>query len=354
MKILDRYLGSTVAWSTLLVMLVLLSLFLFIDFVEELEDIGKRNYSLSQAVRYILLTQPSHIYELFPLGALLGSLIGLGLLASNSELIVMRAAGVSLGRVVMSIMKVGLVMMAAAVLIGELIAPITERHAQSQRSLALTDRIALKTDFGLWTKDGTSFINIRNILSGYLLSEIYIYEFDGGHRLQSVNYADKARYEDGKWLLEGIIKSRIDDQGVTTQRQEQAAWESLLSPALIELIAVEPEQLSTWELHRYIDYLRDNGQNAARYELAFWSKIISPLVIAVMLLISVPFVFGPLRSVGMGQRILVGCLVGLGFYILNQTITQASLVYNLNPAFGAAFTPVVFFFLALALMRRAK
>lgn len=352
MKILDRYLGVTVAASTLMVMMVLLGLFFFLDFVDQFGDVGTGNYGVAQALQYILLIQPRHVYELFPLAALLGSLIGLGWLASNSELIAMRGAGLSLVQISLAVMKVGAGMVLAVVLIGEYVVPSTEQYAQSNRSIALKDRISLQTTEGFWTRDGQSFINIRTVLPGNELRYINVYEFDDQHRLRVNTHAKAAHYEGGKWVLEGVVQSHISDEKVVTQRIARAVWDSLLNPDLINIVAITPEQLSAWELHTYINYLRDNGQNTKRYELAFWTKITWPLMTAVMVFLAIPFVFGSLRTAGVGQRILVGSLLGIGFYITKQMFGQTSLIYGFDPIVGVFLPVAAFFALSIMLMRR--
>ncbi|MEO5702349.1 MAG: LPS export ABC transporter permease LptG [Gammaproteobacteria bacterium] len=354
MKILDRYLGMAVATSTLIVMLVLIALFFFIDLVDQLGDVGKGNYGLAEAIQYLLLVQPRNIYTLFPLAALLGSLLGLGWLASNSELLVLRAAGISLGQISLSVMKVGLLMIMAVTFIGEVVAPASEQYAQSLRSVALSNRITLKTDYGFWTRDGTSFINIRTVLPGQRLGDINIYEFDDTHQLRVATYAKNAHFKKGRWMLEGIIQSRVSEAGVDTRQVARATWESLLSPDLVNVLSITPERLSTLELYKYIDYLHNNGQDAKPYELAFWTRLSWPLTTAIMTFMAIPFVFGSLRSTSMGQRMLTGSLVGIGFYLFNQTFSQIGLVYNFNPIFSALLPISLFFMLSLILVRKIR
>ncbi len=352
MKILGRYLGTAVASTTLIVMLVLLALISFIDFVDQLGDIGQRNYGTLEAIQYVLMTQPRNIYALFPLAALLGSLLSLGWLAGNSELLVIRAAGVSLGQISLSIMKTGLLMIAVVAFIGEVIAPVSEQYAQTQRSIALSDRITLKTDYGFWTRDGLSFINIRTVLPGQRLGDINIYEFNDRHELQVATYAKSAHFEQGRWVLKDIVQSYVSEDSVDSRQVRRASWESLLSPDLISVLSITPERLSTWELYKYIVYLEDNEQNAGRYELAFWTRLTWPLSSAVMMFLAVPFVFGSLRTEGMGQRILTGSLLGIGFYLFNQTFSQVGLVYSFNPVLSALLPVSLFFIVSLLLVRR--
>lgn len=352
MKILDRYIGTAVVTGTMLVMLVLLALFFFIDFVNNLNDVGKGNYNVLRAVQYVTLTQPRRVYEIFPLAALLGSMLGLGWLAAGSELTVMRAAGVSLTRLMLSIMKVGAMMMLAVMLIGELVAPKSEQYAQSLRSMALTSQIALDTRYGFWTRDERTFINIRTLLPGGLFSDIYIYEFDDKHQLRVATHAAKARREGEQWLLEDIVQSEVKLSGVVTRQLARAQWNSLLSADLVSVVLVKPERLSSWDLYKYLGYLRDNRQSTQRYEIALWNKVVAPFTTGVMVFLATPFVFGSPRSVGMGQRVLVGSLIGVGFHLFNQIFSHVGLVYNLSPLFCALFPSALFFLLALVLLSR--
>ena len=191
-------------------MSVLLSLFTFFAFTDEVDKIGHGQYDTLEAVRYVLLTVPRLAYQLFPMVALLGSIIGLGLLASNSELTVMRAAGVSLGRIVWSVMKVGLLFVLLALVIGEGIAPSAERQAQALRSVAISDRLELGGRNGLWARDGNSFVNVREILPGERLGDIFIYELDDANRVTRVVHAESAAYQKGRWLFKEGVSQGLD------------------------------------------------------------------------------------------------------------------------------------------------
>lgn len=354
MRILDRYIGATVASHTLVVMLVFIALFSFASFMGEMDYIGKGKYGVQQAMYYVLLTLPSLIYQLFPPVALIGSMIGLGMLSSSSELTVIRAAGVSMGRIISSVMKVGVLLMLIAVVLGEWLAPQAEQYAQTLRSAALAERISLKTKSGFWARDGHNFIHVREILVDAQLADVSIYEFDAQSRLQGITHANTASYQQDTWQLNDIRYSKISEAGVVTQHQPSAEWGSLLSPTVLGVVAVKPDKLSILGLYKYIDYLHDNGLSAARYELAFWKKIMLPLATGVMVFLAVPFIFGTLRSVGIGQRIMVGTLLGIGFYLFNQTFGYLGLVYGMSPIVSAVLPPALFLGLGMMLMRRVQ
>ena len=354
MKILDRYIGYNVLVSTLIVILVLMALFTFFTYMDELGRIGRGNYGALQAAVYVLFTLPRTLYQLFPMAALLGSIIGLGILAGNNELTVIRAAGVSLTRIVWSVLKVGILLIILSIIIGEWAAPISERYAQIFRSVALSKNITLKSKSGLWARDGLDYINVKELLPKGRLGDVNIYGFDHQNRLTNMTHAKEAFYKENHWILQNVVNEIISTESVETRTQTQIIWDTSLSPELLSVVIVKPDTLSVVGLYQYIHYLRDNGLNSDQYELAFWSKLISSLVTGVMVFLSIPFVFGPLRSVGIGTRILVGALLGTGFYLFNQVFSYVALVYNFNPIFGAGFPTLLFLALAIFLMRRVQ
>jgi lipopolysaccharide export system permease protein len=266
----------------------------------------------------------------------------------------MRASGVSLLRIIGSVMRVGLVLMLISVSIGEFVVPYTEQYAENRRSLALADQITLKSKYGFWARDGLSYINIRTVKPGGVLGDIYIFEFDAEHQLRVSTYAREAVYDNNKWTLRGIQQSKISPAGVTNTRSPSAEWGTLLDPGLIDVVVVDPDTLSAISLNRYINYLRNNGQETDSYELSFWLKIMTPISVAVMLLLAVPFVFGPLRSVSIGQRIMVGFMAGLVFHLLSKGFAQLGLVYKVSAFFSASLPLLLFFGIAMILIQRVR
>lgn len=352
MRLLDAYIRRTIIMSILVTLLVLVILVGFITLMDELDDVGKGTYLVGDAFYYAFLVLPRRAYEVFPMAVLLGSLVGLGGLASNSELVAMRSAGVSLARIVRSVMKAGILVMLAVILVGEVIAPKTEQFAERMRSDKMANQITLKSKYGFWARDDRSFVNIRQILPGSQLQDIYIYEFSADQKLQIATHADYAHYEDNHWLLSGIQQTKFLESGVSSRHLEQATWASMLNPSLLDVVVVRPTMLPVWGLYHYINFMHENGQEATLYEVAFWSKIITPLVTLVMVFLAIPFVFGMLRTVGVGQRIFAGALLGLIFFLLNKAFGHMAVVYALNPLFAAAFPALLFLFLGFWFVRR--
>lgn len=353
-RILDRYIAVHVIVATLLTLAVLLALFVIIAFVDDVDDVGRGDYTILDSLQYMALTAPRRAFGLFPIAAVVGSLLGMGVLAGNSELSVIRAAGVSALRITLSVMRAGLLLMLAALLVGEVIAPHAEQLAQERRSMAISKQIALRTGYGFWVRDGNSFVNIRRVLPQRQMGDVFIYEFDDSRRLRVATHARLAEYENGEWTLHDISQTEIGDDVVVGRTVDRALWNSLFQPDLVDIVAVKPENLSALGLHRYIGYLRANDLETARFELALWTKLVYPLSTGVMVFLSVPLVLGRLRSVGIGQRILVGAIVGVCFHVLHQMSGHMGLVYGLDPLLSALAPTVAFFLVGLWLLREAR
>jgi len=340
--LIDRYIGRAVLMSILGVLALLLVLIGFFEVIDELEDVSG-NYTSMMAYTYVALTLPRYTYELFPVATLLGSLIGLGALAGNSELMAMRAAGVSIGRIVAATLKSGLLMLLVVLLVGEYLAPRTELQAQRMKMQAMSEQITLKTRYGFWSRDENSFINIRQILPDRVLADVWIYQYDDRQRLQRSLHAGQAVYEGQGWVLHSVRQSVFTPDRVVVTQFQQLPWETRIKPSVLDVVTVKPQMLAAWDLWRYIEFLKQNGQAAQTYEVAFWGKVAAPLVTLVMLFLSIPFVFGSLRSVGIGQRIFFGAILGIVFYLLNRAFSYMAVVYSLN-ALVATLLPVLLFF----------
>ncbi len=352
--ILNRYIAKTILASTVLVLLVLLGLYTFMDLVNELDDLGKGNYAVSEIASYILLSMPKRIYELLPIAALLGSVLGLGSLASQSELVAMRAAGVTVSKINRSVLMVALLLLLFALFIGEVLRPPAEQHAREIKSLAQSGTVGSRSSHGFWTRDGNHFNHIQRILPDGRFEGISIYEFDAENHLRIVTKADTASYDEDTWTLSDVVQSTIDESGVRVRAVEHARWKSQLNPGMVNVVVVPPEFLPLWGLVEYISYLKHNHQAVEQYELAFWIKVMMPLSSAVMVFLAVPFIFGPLRSTPVGGRILIGSLVGIGFHLFNQSFHHIGLVYGMVPWFAASLPTLLFGGVGYYLMRRVR
>lgn len=354
MKILDRYIGRTVVASTLTVLVVLLAIFSFFDFIDELEDLGHGDYGLTQIAQVVALGLPGLAYQLFPIAALIGSLLGLGGLAERNEIAVVRAAGASRLRVMRAVMQAGLFFAVLAALIGEFAFPLCERHAHDMRLLAQSDRVSANTEHGFWARDGRSYINIGEILPDARFEDIQILEFDRDNHLRSATAARTAHYGKDGWQLEGISQTVLEDGQIVSREREHAAWDSLLDPDLIGMVAVNPDTLSLIDLMRYVEFIKSNGQNAQRWEHALWVKVGYPLASLVMVFLAIPLVMAASRSSSGGRRILLGALIGLAFHVLNQASSHLGVVFGVSPLASALGPTLLLFGIGLVMNQRLR
>ena len=244
--------------------------------------------------------------------------------------------------------------MVIVVIIGEFISPFMEKTAQQLKAHAKTEKATLIGEKGFWAKDSKTYIHIKQIFPGPVLRGIEIIEVDEKHAIKIITRAKTANYQRGKWLLKYITQTKITGQGVTIKRFKKAIWSSLLNPELLDIVTVKPDALSALGLYKYINYLQENGLDSLRYELAFWDKLVNPLDLMIMLFLAIPFVFGSIRSVSMGQRVLVRIMIGIVFTIINRAFGHIGLVYQLNPLFCAIFPSILFMMIATYALTRVK
>jgi lipopolysaccharide export system permease protein len=265
--------------------------------------------------------------------------------------VAIRSAGVSVKRIAWSVFKVGGLMMVVALVLGEVLGPVAEDYALNMRNQAISGDIRSHGDKGLWAKDGKQFIQIDDVLTLKHLGKVTLYEIDNQNRIVKVTTAHQANYIDNYWLLHDV-QVRDFGSGVLVSESKEKKWHSKLTPEMLDVVRIDPDAQAIVGLYQYVDYLKDNGLASGRYEMAFWGKVVTPLVTIVMMMLALPFVFGPLRSVSIGQRIVVGTLLGLGFHLFNQMSNYVGLVFELNPFLSATMPAFFFTFLAVYLLRR--
>ncbi|MGD8311245.1 MAG: LPS export ABC transporter permease LptG [Gammaproteobacteria bacterium] len=342
MKILDRYIAGVVVTATGIALLVVVGLDAFFEVIREIDNVGKGSYTMGKMLQYVALTLPHNMYELFPVATLLGSLMGMGTLATNSELIAMRAAGLSVWRIVRSVLQVGVLLLLAAVIVGEVVAPVAQQYGQQLRLTATNRTVSFLGSHGLWVRDDEYFINARNVLAEDKLADVTVYEVDEARRLSQVTRAKKALYRKGKWVLTGVHQTQFDGDAIRTSQSRKRVWDSLLTPELLSIVALKPQTMSVHDIHQFSKYLEDNGLDSLQYRYAFWERLMTPLAALVMLFISVPFVFAGMRSVSAGRRLFLGILIGFGFYLISQVTTQMGQVYGLHPLIATIIPNLVF------------
>jgi lipopolysaccharide export system permease protein len=354
-SILDRYIIRTVVGASLMVLTVLLILGALFVFIEQQGDIGVGHYTVLGALSFTLLNVPQQAFELLPIAALIGSLLGLGSLARGSEVTVIRATGISVARIAGTVLMAGILLIGVEVLLGEFLAPPLREAAKEQKAFSKFNNIS----FGggdAWVRDGNRILNITGQAGVRQFGGMLVFELSPDHRLLAIGHAARATAGTNRgWTLNDYAESRFnDDNSVAAIPSRQKSLESNVTASFLGLAVDTPGQLTSRSLWRLIEYLRSNSLDAREYVFAFWSRIARTVAIAFAVLLAIPFILGSLRSAGAGTRTLLGVLIGLGFYLLQRLIESGTLVFDLNPLILAWLPTALLATVTLLLLARAR
>jgi lipopolysaccharide export system permease protein len=355
MNLLDRYVIRAVLGGVMIVLAVLLTLGALFLFANQQDDIGTGSYTALDALWFVLLNMPQQVYELMPIGVLIGALLGLGSLARGSELTVMRAAGISVWRIAVSVAMAGLLLMFLAVICGEFLAPPLQAMAKQQKLLAKFSTITFAGRGGPWVRDGNLLINVTQQSGGAEFSGMRIFELTDEHVLKSVATASTASVQpNGSWKLSHYASTTFGGERIESQRQESRDFASSVSGDFLALTVSVPRQLETRVLWNLIRHLKQNDLDASQQEFAFWSRIARTTAILFAALLAVPFVFGSLRSAGSGARTLLGVLIGVSFFLVQRMLESGALVFDASPLVLAWFPTALLGSAALILIARTR
>ena len=330
--ILARYLGRELLRAWLVVAAILAAMFALLQLVEEGDNLSER-YRFLDSLVYVAMTTPLRLLELAPVIAALGTVMAFAALSRNSELVVMRAAGISLRGLLRMTLLPTLGFAVALALASEFVVAPLQHHAETQRTVLRSGNLDLLAGKGLWSRTGQQFLNVRELPAGQSPEGISLYEFDESGKLLRAIEAERAELmSDRRWRL---VNARIKDWGGNTRRTESAAsldlgpfWSATELPALGQSLAA----MSPHALYRYAEHLRLTGQDDRDVRMAFWDKASLPLSTAsLVLLCAVMGVnFGSARNTSFGWRVLAGAMTGVGLYFLSRMLHTAGNLLGLD------------------------
>lgn len=347
---LESYIWKSTLFSIVIVWLALTLLDSFFSFLQEVDSSSGRYQSL-EALLFVAYNIPQRMYDYFPTATLIGALLGLGQLAANSELTAMRAAGVSINNVVIMVLKLGLVLMLVVVVLGEWVAPASSLKAISFKTEKQQQNIGINRG-GLWLKDGARIIHVQKAWSKNKFSNVNIYTISD--HIDNIQYAETAIKQGDQWLLQNVRGRVPSDNGIYTTYQDQLVLKKLVPASMLDIASIKAKNLSVRELSTYIDHQDSNHLNTIRLEQAFWSRLSTPLSTLVMLILAIPFAFSSQRNAGAGQRLFIGILVGLIFFLLNRSMGHISIVYGFSPFFSSLFPLMLFLLAGLLMLKRVR
>ena len=346
---MDFHVGKTVLAAVAAVLAALLTVLTLFTVVDELRD-DTPGYTAANAFAYILFSTPRRVCELTPYAVFVGALAGLGALAKQSELTVLRAAGVSKARLFGAAALPALLVFAVNFAFGELLAPAAERRAAAIKTMPAAGGYKRANT---WHRQGGLFTNVGGYDEAGRLADLRQFLFEDG-RLRLVRRARTAtpNADDGHWLLRDVRETRIATDGTRAAELPAVMWPRGGDATLFTTKAVvDPAKLSLTELRASIRQLLGEGLAATRYQVAFWAKALQPLAVLGLVLLATGFVIGPLREVGIGTRLCVGIILGLGLKYLVDVFGPMSVVFAIPPPVAMA-VPVAACWLAAALLVR--
>lgn len=353
MKQLDAYVARNVFWATVVVVLVIVGLDAIFTLVDELDQL-KGGYQFMQALEFMALRLPRRAYEYMPMACLIGCLAGLGTMAANSELTVMRAAGISVGRISLAVLKPMALLMILSMTVAEFAIPVLERIAQSQKAVAQgKDDVLSNKGKGYWHREGNDFMRFTAVEPGGVLHGVTLYEFDVDWELQRVRSATRAIYQRSHWQMENVKDVLVFADRSEVRNLSSAMWNTELTPESLSVVMVQPRDMSISGLFTYTRYLEKQGLNSDNYLLSFWRKVTQPLGTFALVILGISFIFGPLRAVTPGYRIFSGILVGLIYKYAEEMLAPASIVFGFAPIWASIIPIAGCAALGLLMLRKA-
>jgi len=358
-KKVDKLVALSVLGAVMLAWGFLVGLDAFKIFLGEINDVGTGDYTLTKALVFTLLTVPRRAYQWFGYAALIGGLLGMGMLATSGELTALRAAGLSKFRICISVILSLTVLTGLTMLMGETIGPRGEQKAEALALSAKQKDVTIGKGGSLWARDGETVINAKHgrtraTQAGATveLSDVRVFEFTPEGQLTALSSAKTASHAQGQWKLNDVRRTEFSGTSATTTTQAQTQWQSALDPDVLSKSMIHPEYLATSDLSRNIDYMRRNHQDASSYERAYWGRIFYPFNVLVLAFCAVPFAFGALRTGGLGKRLFVGMALAISYYFFQSAVVSMGAVYNMNLAWANALPSLLLALAAVVYFRR--
>ncbi|MCY1353146.1 Lipopolysaccharide export system permease protein LptG [compost metagenome] len=381
LRVYERYFGRLVYGVFAFILFAVLSLFVFFDMLNELENVNAQYTSLV-ALFHVLLQAPTRVYEVLPIAVLISAIYVFSQLASQSEFTIFRVAGLNTRQALFSLFKLAVPLAIVTFIFGEFIGPRAEQYAQKIKLEAIGATVSAGFRSGVWVKDRdqdpagggeiTRFVNVAGLRPDQTITGITIYEFDPQYRLRVIRVAQEGRYQGAQsWELQGVSETRFTelmpqadaakpapprDALAPDFRAEQlkfprVAMHSELTPQILSVLLVTPERMSTLDLFRYIRHLRDNKQDTQRYEIAFWKKVIYPLTLFVMVALALPFAYLHARAGAVGVKVFGGIMLGLSFHLSNTLFSHVGLLHTWPPIISALIPGTLYLTVALLALR---
>lgn len=331
-------------------MLVLLSIETFLSFTSELEDLNTGSYTFTILLKYILLTIPKSMHDLFPYALLIGAMLSLGAMAADMEFVAIQSAGISTAKTIQIILIQTLIISTTFYILTDFFASNLNKKAIQMKNVAIDQKAVHKAN-GVWFKDKNRFINIDEVFSNSKLKNISIYIYDYNLQLQSFQHIDEALLENNEWALLSIKETLFHKNPIEKRYFHEKIDPDFIDAKLLDIAVHKPNDLSFFDVLENINYLNKNNLDDSIQKRVFWEKLFKPFSTAIMLFLAMPFLFGKYRSNTQGKRIVVGLFIGIIFFVISTMIPNLGGVIGFSPFFNALIPNLLFIFIGLKLYR---
>ena len=327
------------------------SLDIFFNFLAVQNSVGVGNFGVSDAFLYAILCSPAHLTEIFPITLLLGVVFGLGVLSYRSELIILQSNGLSINKLLLIVIAVGMFFTSINMMVSEFIAPKARQLAELKRAVAKSGSFAATSKQGVWLKLNNDFIHINEILLDGTIKGVTQY-FIENNKVKEIRKANKLFYKNKEWRAENISITKITPYNVITSHQEKDIWKKFLKPDFLEVVSISPDNLGIRDLVKFIKFRKENNLNNKSLKLALYQKISEPFIVLIMILLSFPFVFNKQRSLNFGLKAFLAIMLGLIYFLVSRTFIVMVQAYKWPLIIGAVGPGVIFGSFAIFLLYR--
>lgn len=350
MSILTRHLIWRVLVGIGLVALAVVTILTLVDLIDEVRRVRPGSYSFTDALWVIALTTPQRVYEVLPVSVFIGSLLSLGQLAADNEMTALRASGMGVWWLSGRLLTVGLILALVTIFIGEKIAPVGVESAWDIRHQPQEGALGGESQ-GLWVRKGDHYFHVLRGGRRDRLSDVLAYRLDARGALEHSLHAESAQFTDGRWVLRGVRESVIHPDGSVTREQYAEKTDMALPDVnVLDTMLMPADEMPIARLNRYLQYFDGEELDLRPYRFAWWQRLATPLACVVVLLLTISFAFTQSRGGGLGQRIFIGVISGIGIYLFNRVGGHLGMLVDLPPWFAALLPLVLLFLLGLAVL----
>jgi lipopolysaccharide export system permease protein len=262
----------------------------------------------------------------------------------------MRSFGISIEKIAQTVVRVAVFFLVLIFLMGEIIAPVSTQYAQTYRAQALGQSVS-QNQQGFWLKDQNYIINVGKNINGKQFQDVVIFQLKGVNKMAQTARATRAIFNGETLKLLNADTYKINNKTIQHHSQKDYAISVSFDEELIESFRKTPEELSSWNLYKQIDFLQDNRLIATPFEAELYKRLIKPITLVAMLLFSMLFIFGSLRDASLGKKIFLGVAISLFFELASRMGNVISLGFNYDPLLSATVPSFVVWVIAHFLLK---